>query len=112
MEEEKDLELRHAEVVARGICEFCGDVSCKANPPEFCLFRKVVALLYRKRSLLKSNWISVEDRLPNNEDRVLVYIKANHLSETAIDTDRVVNGRWVRWGTLVTHWMLLPDAPW
>ena len=58
----------------------------------------------------QSEWISVGERLPEEPRRVLVYIVANHLNEVAMDTDRFI-GRWVRWGTLVSHWMPLPEAP-
>ena len=64
----------------------------------------------------KPEWISVDDRLPkNNLARVLVYIKANDFTRpigfNRIDTDRCIDGKWVRWGENVTHWMPLPAAP-
>ncbi|MBQ7347776.1 MAG: hypothetical protein IJW55_07450 [Clostridia bacterium] len=34
-----------------------------------------------------------------------------NLGENKIDTDRYVDGKWVRWGKYVTHWMSLPEAP-
>lgn len=56
-------------------------------------------------------WISVEERLPEDADeRVLVYIVSER-SYTELDTDRFVGGRWVRWGDEVTHWMPLPQPP-
>jgi DNA-directed RNA polymerase subunit RPC12/RpoP len=58
-----------------------------------------------------SKWINVKDRLPDNDNRVLVYMHENRMSYTRIDTDRLVKGRWVRWETCVTHWMPLPEAP-
>ena len=57
-----------------------------------------------------SNWISVEDRLPQEDVRVLVAIKSDR-SYTEIDTDRIINGKWVRWFKDVTHWMALPEPP-
>ena len=56
-------------------------------------------------------WTSVEDSLPHEDVRVLVYVDANHLSRTEMDTDRILDGKWVRWGTLVTHWKPLPKKP-
>ena len=56
-------------------------------------------------------WTSVEDGLPHEDVRVLVYVDANHLSRTEMDTDRILDGKWVRWGTLVTHWKPLPRKP-
>ena len=55
-------------------------------------------------------WISVKDRLPEEEARVLVYLDSNR-SYTKTDTDRLINSKWVRWGRDVTHWMPLPDPP-
>lgn len=58
-----------------------------------------------------NNWISVKDRLPKNDNRVLVYMHENRLSYTKIDTDRLVHGEWVRWSDTVTHWQPLPEPP-
>ena len=67
---------------------------------------------YRKQS----EWISVDDETPKNQmARVLVFLLAeeatNSIGFPKIDTDRYVNGKWVRWGRFVTHWMPLPEAP-
>ena len=61
-------------------------------------------------------WISVNERLPEDErKRVLVLLDSAKLKkligEPEIDTDRVVDGRWVRWDESVTHWMPLPEPP-
>ena len=56
-------------------------------------------------------WTSCDDILPEEDVRVLVYVNADHLSRTEMDTDRVLHGKWVRWGSLVTHWMPLPKKP-
>lgn len=61
---------------------------------------------YRKQS----EWISVANRLPDEETRVLVYINSER-SYTKIDTDRLKEGKWVRWYKDVTHWMPLPEPP-
>ena len=42
-------------------------------------------------------WISVKDRLPDENVRVLVYLRSDR-SFTIMDTDRLLNGKWVRWG--------------
>lgn len=55
-------------------------------------------------------WISVNDRLPEEEVRVLVYLDSNR-NYTKTDTDRLINSKWVRWDRDVTHWMPLPDPP-
>lgn len=59
-----------------------------------------------------SDWISVKERLPEENARVLVFLPdVDILLPQRMDTDRVVNGRWVRWYTGITHWMPLPDPP-
>lgn len=52
-------------------------------------------------------WVPVKDRLPEENERVLVWIGNNRYNDVRKDTDRVHNGKWVRWGGCVTHW-----APW
>lgn len=57
-------------------------------------------------------WIPVSERLPENEVRVLVMLKAGTSNYTNMDTDRTYkSGVWVRWGNDVTHWMPLPEPP-
>ena len=55
-----------------------------------------------------SDWISVKDRLPNDNERVLVHVVGKPFN---IDADRFFNSRWVRWNGVVTHWMPLPEPP-
>ena len=63
-----------------------------------------------ENGVVVQQWISVKDRLPDNEERVLVAVNSDK-SNTKIDTDRMVYRQWVRWGMSVTHWMLLPELP-
>ena len=63
-----------------------------------------------------AEWISVNDRLPKDKfERVLVFLKddviTGHIGFNKIDTDRCIDGKWVRWGKCVTHWMALPQPP-
>lgn len=59
----------------------------------------------------KSEWISVNDRLPEEDVRVLVCLDSDR-SYTKIDADRLMTGGlWVRWFKDVTHWMYLPEPP-
>ncbi len=60
--------------------------------------------------MVQNQWISVEDRLPEEDTRVFVYLVSER-SYTEIDTDRMACGKWVRWGSDVTHWMPLPEPP-
>lgn len=69
-------------------------------------------LCYRKQS----KWISVEDDLSKNQlERVLVFLKDDEFTKpigfNKIDTDRYIDGKWVRWGKSVTHWTPLPEHP-
>lgn len=76
---------------------------------ELQFYKDVIALFeqgYRKHS----EWISVDERLPDENVRVLVYINSER-SYTKIDTDRLKESKWVRWYKDVTHWMPLPEAP-
>ena len=59
----------------------------------------------------KQEWISVDERLPEENVRVLVWLQDNAQQFIHIDTDRRLHGKWVRWVTDVTHWMPLPEAP-
>jgi hypothetical protein len=64
----------------------------------------------------KPEWISVEDDTPKNSlARVQVFLRSDDITDgigfPKIDTDRYIDGKWVRWGKYVTHWMPLPEAP-
>jgi len=51
-------------------------------------------------------WIPVSQP-PKEDERVLVWLGNNRYNTVQKDTDRIHNGRWVRWGDCVTHWMPL-----
>lgn len=62
-----------------------------------------------------SHWISVKKDLPQNGlARVLVFLENAEITESIgfpkIDTDRYIDGKWVRWSSYVTHWMPLPNT--
>ena len=63
----------------------------------------------------KQEWISVEDRLPEESVDVLVVVKIGN--RVSVDTDRIYGGKWFNYGKLghlqgyVTHWMPLPEPP-
>lgn len=78
--------------------------------------KAVIQRLGEYEDRAEGEWISVEERLPKNQlARVLVFLKTNDFTSpigfNKIDTDRFVNGKWVRWGENVTHWMPLPYVP-
>ena len=71
----------------------------------FSFANKIYNAGYRKQE-----WISVDERLPEEDMRVLVYINSER-SYTKLDTDRMGDGEWVRWDKDITHWMPLPEVP-
>jgi hypothetical protein len=66
---------------------------------------------YRKQS----EWISVEERLPEHEENVLVAVDYEHIRATGVYIssllERRQGERWTHKGYTVTHWMPLPEAP-
>ena len=66
-----------------------------------CALKTVIRSEYNK-------WNDVNEILPEDSRRVIVYIPN---TETKIDTDRIVENKWVRWGDKITHWHELPNAP-
>ena len=62
-------------------------------------------------NIVIARWIDVKKKLPQSAERVLVALRQEKKTYTNIDTDRVVNGKWVRWNDRVTHWMPLPKLP-
>lgn len=85
-----------------------GDMCIRASCAVCKIARQLIAEGYRKQE-----WISVKYRLPGDgEERVMVALNTeDNIGRNKIDTDRYLDGRWVRWGDSVTHWMPLPDAP-
>lgn len=75
-------------------------------------------LLYDMPTLTPQNeWVSVEDRLPEKGENVLVYAIAKHIGVTKISIDKLEEGErrpvWLYthgWFE-VTHWMPLPAPP-
>ena len=57
------------------------------------------------------DWVSVSERVPEENTRVLVALARKRGDYTSIDTDRVEKGKWIRWNNRVTHWMSLPELP-
>lgn len=59
-------------------------------------------------------WISVKDRLPEENTEVLIYCKTNRGKEVFfVDKIRYFRGLpiWQVWREKVTHWMPLPKPP-
>ncbi|MGM9683136.1 MAG: DUF551 domain-containing protein [Eubacteriales bacterium] len=61
--------------------------------------------------VLRNQWISVKDRLPETEDEVLVLTISKN-GNINVDKGYLANGRFVHRGRAdVTHWMPLPEPP-
>ena len=90
------------------IAEIIRNAHINANPLAQFGYAEADALI--AYGVVVPQWISVKDRLPDNEERVLVAVDSDK-SYTKIDTDRMVCRQWVRWGMSVTHWMPLPEPP-
>jgi hypothetical protein len=93
--EEGKCNLLEDEVVCDFDCDMCDYADALYNAG------------YRKQS----EWISVDERLPEEGVRVLVWLKGDGSQYTRTDTDRLSLKKWVRCGRLVTHWMPLPEPP-
>ena len=60
----------------------------------------------------ENKWIDVKERLPEEDTRVLVVLSQEAaMTYTKMDTDRINDGKWVRWNNRITHWMPLPEPP-
>ena len=76
---------------------YCGDTHCVA-----CLANTLYNAGYRKQE-----WISVDERLPEKWQRVLV----NYNGNVCISWQNA-NGTWFEcWNDKVTHWLPLPETP-
>ena len=58
--------------------------------------------------LKEREWISVKDRLPEEDTWVLVYAKQGFYMNLKVDY--IYHGEWFN-SLLVTHWMPLPEPP-
>lgn len=61
-----------------------------------------------EKQLEQRNWISVKDKLPDEDTVVLVYTQ--QASYMNLRIDYIHNGRWSN-SMFVTHWMPLPLPP-
>lgn len=58
-----------------------------------------------------TRWISVKIKLPNVNERVLVYNKSGWIEISKICWDRLLNKNDWDDGYEITHWAYLPDNP-
>lgn len=68
------------------------------------------------KELKKNNWISVDDRLPEDEERILIFVALEGHESVQLDTC-YEDGGYIHldsgyaFGAEVTHWMPLPEPP-
>lgn len=65
--------------------------------------------LLATKKQVTSGWISVQEKLPENNDKVLAFTLSGKYAVARYDQRRQC---WIAAGNLtVTHWMPLPDVP-
>ena len=77
-----------------------------------CDYCKIAEYLYNAGYRKQSEWISVEERLPNPGEEVLVCDETGDVYTDLIECDGKWNkeiSRW--WGIKYLYWMPLPEAP-
>lgn len=113
--------LREQEAIARNLHDVASNeqVTEPLRPNGFGDFGQSLATKNQVTSdcgscnFRNNHLISVDEQLPEEAIRVLVHLSGTNppIGFPRMDTDRIIDGRWVRWGDLVTHWMPLPDPP-
>lgn len=89
------------ECACNKVCEYCIEENGR-NLGERCVLGH-----WEKFFVPKQEWISVDERLPTKNEKVLVYCGG------VIDTDWICSqGVWYyHEHHTITHWMPLPEAP-
>ena len=100
-------EEKEVEELARAMCSFSKNTLCR-ECSDACFYKD-----YAKRAIdkgwRKQEWISVEERLPDEQGRFLIVDKEGQMN-TAFYTPRF---GWFSHFRIknITHWMPLPEAP-
>ena len=60
-----------------------------------------------------TKWIPASEPPKDEDQRVLVWLSRSPYHQVRVDTDRFLDGKWVRWGKCVTHWtpICMPEPP-
>lgn len=103
---------KQIEEMARCICERDDGDICTLDRKQCdckCTSGSIAELLY-ERGYRKSEWISVDERLPDNRKFVIACDKYGNVGEAYYRGGRfewIDDEEWVE----ATHWMPLPEAP-
>ena len=109
----KEKQIEEITKILDSNCEGIPDTVCQENSCSSCKAKQIIGVVYRKQSV--GEWISVEERLPEDETPVLVftekgsfyvgyYYKAvTNPCFTGFYADSCKRN--------VTHWMPLPEPP-
>lgn len=68
-------------------------------------------VFYRLVDLDKNLWISIKDKLPEKNQRVMCIFKESDGITTICENTYKGKGVWFSDGSTITHWMPLPDMP-
>ena len=136
MSREKQIE-EMAKTICPNIYGHYGCDSCDLYDNECCLPFNIARSLTDKGYRKQSEWISVDERLPEEKeteqkyydteslalldveiqrvsDEVLVAVKDIDGGFAFVTTDCTIDGKWQNWENgdyTVTHWLPLPEAP-
>lgn len=100
-------------------CETCRDKPCNIKHGEPCtnnIANYIREAVKEEAGYRKSEWISIEERLPESDTNVLVVTASGSFKIARVNIYK--NGTLVLWATndglgerAITHWMPLPEPP-
>ena len=108
---------KHIEETAKDICRICRDYTLCEKEFKPCVLAKREAEALYNANYRKQEWISVDERLPEENGRYLVCVDISHLAFENLTIIAVMeygkdHGFYLYDETeTVTHWMPLPEAP-
>jgi hypothetical protein len=105
---------KQIEEIAEVLCGHVDTEHCKACDHHKRCFVKLEAEWIYGAGYRKQEWISVDERLP--EESIDVLVALDFGDRVSVDTDRIYRGKWFAYGEMrgiryVTHWMPFPEAP-
>ena len=87
--------------------------SCRGHCPydgRSAGIKECTSQLARDALTLIPRWISVKERMPDRETKVLCFYRYPDIT-TVCQNYYYGNGHWLSEGCMVTHWMPLPEPP-